>query len=685
MASGSLAFQHRPDLEADLTKFGFLVYAGDVRNFHKWEFRAMTRWNQTKDDEKKDLASKFLDSLRGKAYIAAEDLGTEILFNKDNIPKVIEAVRKNLFPLVEQESKELYRLGTQIGGILSRQAGESMTSYLSRRNRWWRKLKQLDDKVQISEGILTDLLLDNAGINRQERLMVLTALGGSVKTEDAEKALIKMHSRIHLLEKRNAQPSKGKGQSGKAFYGKGRKGKTFKGASYSYLGTKEELFEDLYADGSTDGAAYPALDGEDDWSYPDYPDFSGDGAELVACTADAPLKDVELDVFTAFMTTEGWGPDNRESVALLPEAVQCETMAYMARSKAKGKGKPVKGAHSYRPRPSTLSVEDRRRKLQEIKAKSTCKVCGRRGHWAGDKECSGKPSTSGGTAYVALGVSTRDRATQTDTSLLRRTSSVTSSDDGAADHGYYARLTPVAYMGFFDGEDFAASDEELLDESPGGVTSQGSPWDVLDYPEGGDTQFNFGMHRGSTYLEVLRQHPDYYHWGLQEKKPSPQLTAYLTWVYRHFVVPPAGAGTATLRERPLSVEEIDLDRARSEAIKSKKPKSKLSMLRKQDEPCAGGCPAHAISRAGSNSYVVKTTCMLCGHRTSEPRPKATPKKVYEECEHARVDYRGSTLVPCTRSTVWTVARTSRRSRRGCTRQARSWQERCKTFLWDSRT
>ena len=219
---------------------------------------------------------------------------------------------------------------------------------------------------------------------------------------------------------------------------------------------------------------------------------------------------------------------------------------------------------------------------------------------------------------------------------------MTSSDDGAADHGYYARLTPVAYMGFFDGEDFAASDKELLDESPGGGTSQGSPWDVLDYPEEGDTQFNFGMHRGSTYLEVLRQHPDYYHWGLQEKKPSPQLTAYLTWVYRHFVMPPAGAGTATLRERPLSVEEIDLDRARSEAVLSKKPKSKLSMLRQQDEPCAGGCPAHAISRAGSNSYVVKTTCMLCGHRTSEPRPKATPKKVYGECEHARVDYRGST-------------------------------------------
>ena len=94
MASGSLAFQHRPDLEADLTKFGFLVYAGDVRNFHEWEFRAMTRWNQTKDDERKDLASKFLDSLRGEAYIAAEDLGTEILFNKDNKASPRSKLRK---------------------------------------------------------------------------------------------------------------------------------------------------------------------------------------------------------------------------------------------------------------------------------------------------------------------------------------------------------------------------------------------------------------------------------------------------------------------------------------------------------------------------------------------------------------------------------------------------------------
>ena len=43
MASGSLAYRPHQDLDTDLTKYGFLVYAGTVRDFHEWEFRAMTR------------------------------------------------------------------------------------------------------------------------------------------------------------------------------------------------------------------------------------------------------------------------------------------------------------------------------------------------------------------------------------------------------------------------------------------------------------------------------------------------------------------------------------------------------------------------------------------------------------------------------------------------------------------
>ena len=87
MASGSLAYRPHQDLDTDLTKFGFLVYAGTIRDFHEWEFRAMTRWKQTKVGERSELASKFLDSLRSEAYIIAEDLGTDILLFERQHPQ----------------------------------------------------------------------------------------------------------------------------------------------------------------------------------------------------------------------------------------------------------------------------------------------------------------------------------------------------------------------------------------------------------------------------------------------------------------------------------------------------------------------------------------------------------------------------------------------------------------------
>ena len=52
--------------------------------------------------------------------------------------------------------------------------------------------------------------------------------------------------------------------------------------------------------------------------------------------------------------------------------------------KAGGKGA---GKGRYPIRPSNLTIEDRRKKLAELKAKSECKACGRKGHWRGDKQC----------------------------------------------------------------------------------------------------------------------------------------------------------------------------------------------------------------------------------------------------------------------------------------------------------
>jgi hypothetical protein len=64
------------------------------------------------------------------------------------------------------------------------------------------------------------------------------------------------------------------------------------------------------------------------------------------------------------------------------------TCAFMANNKgSKGKGRGKKGKGKYPVRPSNLSIEDRRKKLAELKARTPCRACGRNGQWQGDKEC----------------------------------------------------------------------------------------------------------------------------------------------------------------------------------------------------------------------------------------------------------------------------------------------------------
>ena len=128
----------------------------------------------------------------------------------------------------------------------------------------------------------------------------------------------------------------GKGKGKGKGYGKGSQ----KGTSYTYLSAVEDLFE-TYQDDAEEGTAYMADEREqDDWVYhgDEGPvDEEHDDTDLVAQTADASLRDVELDVFTSFLCSEGFDENDRESLAFMADIVQSETVAFMARSKAKGK------------------------------------------------------------------------------------------------------------------------------------------------------------------------------------------------------------------------------------------------------------------------------------------------------------------------------------------------------------
>ena len=49
------------------------------------------------------------------------------------IERLLDAMREHVFPLTTHEARELFRQYTKQSGALSRQSGESMTQYTSRR------------------------------------------------------------------------------------------------------------------------------------------------------------------------------------------------------------------------------------------------------------------------------------------------------------------------------------------------------------------------------------------------------------------------------------------------------------------------------------------------------------------------------------------------------------------------
>ena len=63
------------------------------------------------------------------------------------------------------------------------------------------------------------------------------------------------------------------------------------------------------------------------------------------------------------------------------------------KEKGKGKGKG-RSKGRYPVCPSHLSLEDRRRRFTELKAKTECRACGRKGNWPHDRECAMSPSSS---------------------------------------------------------------------------------------------------------------------------------------------------------------------------------------------------------------------------------------------------------------------------------------------------
>ena len=301
----------------------------------------------------------------------AQDLGVAKLMQDDGIDQLIMALKK-------------IRVGQQIAGPLARQTGESVTSYISRRRPWWRQVQELDSSMVISDAMRAELLIEAAGLSKQEQLLVRTA--ARTPSFDAYAAvLLEHHGKIHLKDSRSLAP-----QQKTTSYGKGKGG----GRSWSYQRVAK------WADADPE-ESWEA--GHDDWDGDSYNEWTGAGYVAAAHDEDEHEdEDAEFledeDLATALLAMAECDNDETPAEGLdeLASAAQQLFVGCMAagthKGKSKGKGKPSgkgknkgKGKHVFR---TLLSVEDRVKRLKELKQRSKCLRCGGQG-------CSPRPEVSG--------------------------------------------------------------------------------------------------------------------------------------------------------------------------------------------------------------------------------------------------------------------------------------------------
>ena len=215
MASQTLRYEQR-GYKSQETKSGVPVYDGSPSGFFEWEFRSMARYHATDQTELWKLGSRLVEGLTGEALKVAMVMGHKELSRDTAVPTLVDRVKKHIFPLASAEARELYKMG-QRAGTLSRQPGESMISYVERRRRWWDMLKKLDPKIDLSDTLLGELLLEHSGLSHNERMMVMTSTFNDLDFDKVAEALIKQHAlreSIHGSQKGKGKgPGKGKGRA----------------------------------------------------------------------------------------------------------------------------------------------------------------------------------------------------------------------------------------------------------------------------------------------------------------------------------------------------------------------------------------------------------------------------------------------------------------------------------------
>ena len=349
------------------------------------------------------LGLRLVEGLRGPALYIVKALKEDLITSAKGPEAILQALVSSLRPRRQQEARELYLAGSREHGILSRQYGEPMSTYILRRKTWYAMLTDLDTEIKLPELLLAEQILMNANVSEEHQLMIRTSLSQVISVEGVCNELVNQHGHIHLREKKGPSPRRPR------FGGKG--GPPWKGKWKGQGFFSEEAGHDGW-----DGALVDTEAGWDNHSQSlgGYEDETASGCygSDAGITSEYEYQDAEDPVLQVFAAMVADGLDenvDQESAEYASEIIQAEAEAFFVRQKAQAKGHTGFGsAKRYEVR-GQLSLEERKARVTALKSRTTCRACGARGHWSGDSVCpkggkgKGRPPSSSSTASTKGG------------------------------------------------------------------------------------------------------------------------------------------------------------------------------------------------------------------------------------------------------------------------------------------
>ena len=90
---------------------------------------------------------------------------------------------------------------------MSRVLGEPMTSYISRRRRWWTLVHEMDNTLELGDTVQGSMMLEQAGLSRFEKNMVLRYSKGQRTMTAIAEALLQQHYDVHHRGRETPTPT----------------------------------------------------------------------------------------------------------------------------------------------------------------------------------------------------------------------------------------------------------------------------------------------------------------------------------------------------------------------------------------------------------------------------------------------------------------------------------------------